>query len=267
MSAQKFEKLIELLINENKEAADQLFHEIVIEKSRSIYESIMDEDMTSGLIDEISSEEEGMEGMMEDDDEFTDDEEIAGDYDVDSEEMEFDGEEDMDGGDEEIDVEMDADEFDDEEGDAELEDRVVDLEDKLDELMAEFESLMADDGGEEIDVDVEGDDDEVMEAVEMKKVSVTHTDGADSSAKKSPVDANSGATGMASKPVNFAGGTDEKGRTAPATKPVTSTKFKNAPGGDGSKTESAPKPVTKQASGVNTKDIVPESKRTTKKRI
>ena len=261
MSARKFEKLIELLINEDKQAAEQLFHEIVIEKSRSIYESIMDEDQSSGLIDEISSEEEGMDGMMEDDDEFTDDEEIAGDYDVDGEEMEFDGEEDMDGGDEEIDIEMDADEFDDEEGEAELEDRVVDLEDKLDELMAEFESLMAD-GEEEVEMD-----DEVMEAVEMKKVSVTHTDGADAGSKKSPVDANSGATGMASKPVKFAGGSEETGRAAPTTKPVTSTKFKNAPGGDGSKTESAPKPVTKQASGVNTKDIVPESKRTTKKRI
>lgn len=265
MSARKFEKLIELLINEDKQAAEQLFHEIVIEKSRSIYESIMDEDQSSGLIDEISSEEEGMDGMMEDD-EFTDDEEIAGDYDVDGEEMEFDGEEDMDGGDEEIDIEMDADEFDDEEGDAELEDRVVDLEDKLDELMAEFESLMADEGDAEEEMD-----DEVMEAVEMKKVSVTHTDGADSGATKSPVDANSGAAGMASKPVKFAGGSEEKGRTAPSTTPVTSTKFKNAPDGgknvgDG-KGESAPKPVTKQASGVNTKDIVPESKRTAKKRI
>jgi hypothetical protein len=44
-------------------------------------------------------------------------------------------------------------------------------------------------------------------------------------------------------------------------------KFKNAPGANGSKTETAPKPVTKQASGVNVKDIVPESKVAKKKII
>jgi len=33
---------------------------------------------------------------------------------------------------------------------ANIEDRVVDLEDKLDELMAEFESLMGGDGGDSV---------------------------------------------------------------------------------------------------------------------
>ena len=45
MDAKKFEKLIELIINENEEQARELFHDIVVEKSREIYESIMDEEM------------------------------------------------------------------------------------------------------------------------------------------------------------------------------------------------------------------------------
>ena len=61
----KYEQLIEHIINENEQAARELFHSIVVEKSREIYESIMDEefggqDQVGGLMDEISAEEEGM---------------------------------------------------------------------------------------------------------------------------------------------------------------------------------------------------------------
>ena len=52
-------------------------------------EEQIDEDMTTGLLDEIEMEEEGMDGMMEGDEEFTADEEIDGDYDVDGDEGEF----------------------------------------------------------------------------------------------------------------------------------------------------------------------------------
>ena len=45
MDNRKFEKLIDLIINENEEQARELFHEIVVEKSREIYESIMEEEM------------------------------------------------------------------------------------------------------------------------------------------------------------------------------------------------------------------------------
>ena len=40
----KFESLLELLINEENEKAEALFHEIVVEKSRDIYEGLADED-------------------------------------------------------------------------------------------------------------------------------------------------------------------------------------------------------------------------------
>jgi len=38
----KFEQLIEYVINEEDGKAEDLFHEIVVEKSRDIYESLMD---------------------------------------------------------------------------------------------------------------------------------------------------------------------------------------------------------------------------------
>ena len=280
MSTAKFEKLIDLIINEDNERAEQLFHEIVVEKSRDIYESLINEDMTSGFVDEVTSEEEGMDGMMEDDDEFVDDEEIEGDYDTDGEEgdVEFDDE-----------VELDGDEEGEGYEEEELEDRVVDLEDKLDQLMAEFEQEFGGGEGEEEFGSEEGEEEfgsqgdeesDVMEAVELKKVSVTHTDGADSSSKKSTVDANSGQKGMASKPVNF-GGSSESVPTSPkkptnyGAKGETEVKgagsFKNKVGGDASngsgKGESAPKPVKTQASGTNERSAVPESRRTTKRRI
>jgi hypothetical protein len=300
-STAKYEKLIDLIINEDQEKAQALFHDIVVETSREIYESLLNEDMTSGLIDEISAEEDGMHGMMEDDEEFIDDEEIDGDYDVDG------------GDDEQIDTEVsfDGDDMEAEEGEAELEDRVVDLEDKLDELMAEFESMMAgEEGEEEVDMDVDMDDDgedidmdaeeEVMEAIELKKVaglydSKISSDYADGS-KKGPVDANSGAKGMASKPVNFdAGGTaTASGTKAPSVsnygtkgeKEVKDAgKWNNRPGanpavaksGKGESVGDAPySPASKKqgqevgAGGSVKQDnrsVVPESRRTTKRRI
>jgi hypothetical protein len=309
MSTAKFEKLIDLIINEDQERAEQLFHEIVVEKSREIYESIIEEDMTTDMIDEISAEEQGMDDMMEEDDEFIDDEEIDGDYDVDAE-----GEEDF--GDEEVDFDMDMDDEGDMPADG-LEDRVVDLEDKLDELMAEFESMMGDDGEEEVDVDMDVDSevvdeskkgrqeregmndlrkskderrqaardfdkvDKVAEAAEMKKVSVTHNDGSDKSAERSPVDANSGQKGMASHPVDFDMGGDLQQANGPKKPSNYGTKgegeikgaasWKNKVGGDTAtgkgKGESTPKPVNKQPAGGDQRSPVPESRRTTKRRI
>ena len=39
----KFESLLELLINEETDKAEALFHEIVVEKSRDIYEGLAEE--------------------------------------------------------------------------------------------------------------------------------------------------------------------------------------------------------------------------------
>jgi hypothetical protein len=55
MDNKKFEQLIDMIINENEEQARELFHEIVVEKSREIYESIMDEEMMGegGMVGQV----------------------------------------------------------------------------------------------------------------------------------------------------------------------------------------------------------------------
>jgi hypothetical protein len=103
----KYEKLIEYIINENEQKARELFHEIVVEKSRDIYESLMDEeqmgetfggDGQQALADEIQAdhtggiaEEEGEEDEFSLDGEDSEDEdELGGDLpptDMDSDDM------------------------------------------------------------------------------------------------------------------------------------------------------------------------------------
>lgn len=133
----KFEQMLELLINEETDKAKELFHDIVVEKSREIYESLLAEDFSEntdpnaapGAEGELAAPgempaEEGMGDEFSSDDE-TDD--MMGDIEGDDSEM----------GDE---VTLSGDEV------TDLQDRVVDLEDALDSLRDEFESLM---GGEE----------------------------------------------------------------------------------------------------------------------
>jgi len=281
MDNKKFEQLIDLIINENEEQARALFHDIVVEKSREIYESIMDEefgqDQVGGLVDEISAEEEG---MTEEEDEFAD---IGADE-----------------GDEE--VALDADDIGGEEtGEEDLEDRVVDLEDKLDELMAEFESIMSgDEGGsdmggeEEFGGDMGGDDmsgDEMMEgeeedleeseddeeetleeAVQLQKVSVTHGDNGQNT--KSIVSSGPKVGGNGASAANLNKGYVDSGKGGtqggllnPATKDLKGAgTFKNAPGKIkfSEKGEAAPK-AKHGDDGVNTKSIVGESRKTVKK--
>ena len=129
----KYEKLIEYIVNDEQDKARALFHDIVVEKSRGIYESMMDDDRerhvggdeVEELVGEVSADHEG---MQEDDEEFALDHE--------------DGEGEVDG---EIGDELGGDELGGEEhGEENIEDRVMDLEDALDELKAEFDALMSD---------------------------------------------------------------------------------------------------------------------------
>src|SRR6056300_1520909 len=94
----KFEEMLERLINEDRDGAEELFHEIVVEKSRSIYESLLEDDLEDEEVDESSDEEvdesddeEVDEATDEDDDE---DEEMSEDFDLD--EFEVEGGDDMD---------------------------------------------------------------------------------------------------------------------------------------------------------------------------
>src|SRR5210317_2148103 len=56
----KFEEMLERLVNEDKEGAEALFHEIVVEKSRDIYESLLEdeevEETTDEEVDEATDE-------------------------------------------------------------------------------------------------------------------------------------------------------------------------------------------------------------------
>ena len=136
----KFEKMLELLVNEDKVAAQELFHEIVVEKSRDIYESLLEDDEE---VDEASHEDED----DEDDEEVDEsDEDLDENFSLDTFEVEADEEEVDMADDEEEEVDMDDEEGEDE---GDVEDRVEDLEDALDDLKAEFEKMMAGEEGEE----------------------------------------------------------------------------------------------------------------------
>jgi hypothetical protein len=138
----KYEKLIEHIINDEEGKARALFHEIVVEKSRDIYESLMDEEQydegmggnqVNGMMDEIQADESGM----------AEDEEM----DMDMGDEPIDGDDGMDMG------------MDDMGGEGDIEDRVMDLETELDALKAEFEQLMGDEGDDDMGSDMDMGDD------------------------------------------------------------------------------------------------------------
>jgi hypothetical protein len=249
----KFEKLIEYVINDEDSKAQDLFHEIVVEKSREIYENLMsEEDQVDDLIDDIEADEEGVAEAEED-------------------EMDMD----MDMGDEEGEDELEVDAEEGEEED--LEDRVVDLENNMEELMAEFEAWMADEAGEpehaDMDLDVaddmeEGmfeseeevseDDDEDAEALEegvaLKAAPAPVKSEEGSVNKKSSVAANAGAAGSEAKPHQTTG--EEKGRTAPTAKDMIG-KVGNTPAQSTQKPSAAPKAKVKgEESGTNAKSTL-----------
>ena len=288
MDNKKFEQLIDFIINENEEQAKALFHDIVVEKSREIYESMMyDEDgMEEGmggqvgdLLDEIGAEEQGM-TEEEDDLEFGDD-----------------------GDDEEIELDMD----DEEGGEEGLEDRVVDLEDKLDQLMAEFEEIMGNEGeegsedfgSEEDGEDFGGDDEQSMmeakdeedeeeldeseddeeeesleEAIQLKKVSVTHGDNGQNT--KSIVSGGPKVGGNGATAANLNKGYQDSGKggtqggvLAPTTKDIKHAgAYGNSPNSFKFKEKGEAAPKAKHGDdGQNTKSIVGEGKKSVKKPV
>ena len=277
----KFEQLIEYVINDEEQKARELFHDIVVEKSREIYENLMDEDAEEEeeSIEEAAEEEE--ESMEEGMDSFGGDasDDLIDDVETEEQGMPMEDDEEFDNDAEEAGHDLTHDMEQDHDGEGNIEDRVVDLEDKLDELMSEFEALMGGDEGDDgIDSDLAGDEGEplggdalaqddtqafadeqgMMENVQLDKVA-TPKMGDDGANNKSVVAFNSGAKGMQGAPVKMTGDTAQ-GRSAPKTGdlPQAGT-FKNVPGKgtSNSKLASAPKPTTAQAAGVNTKTPFP----------
>ena len=315
----KFEKLIELIVNEDEKQARELFHDIVVEKSRTIYESLLDEEDfedVEDIEDEVDADEKGMgeglgsvisveeakqlldhiDGTLNESDAgdllqrvaehfsvevdglipvleshgdallemaYGEAEEDFGDEELDGE-IPFDGEMD-DGGEfagDEIDGDMEM------ADDEELEDRVVDLEDAIDELKAEFDALIGDEGmeldgeedfgGEEMDDvedmadDVASDDDDIEESLVreyVEKVTASKTDDTEEGdTNKTSIVA--GKNDMGGTTANIVGDqSEEKGMKADSPKDVDSRakNWKNT-GGKGtknSKQENAPKPTNK----------------------
>lgn len=260
----RFEQLIEYVINDEDQKARELFHDIVVAKSREIYESMMDEtdeldeaemggDAQNQLIDNVEAEEQSdmsMEGEGDNEDDDMDDIEV----DDSEEEVSFGGDEG--GGDEPA-----------------TKDDVMNLEDKLDQLMAEFEDLMGGDAGdgmgdgddfgpEEGGDAIEMDDTEEMmpmaEALSLKAAPKPVTSEEGGTNTKSNVAANSGARGAMAKPVSTGtslGGSHDSSAYRNTTKEVGVTPTQDA--GKGAFKTAAPKPVTSQASGVNNKSPLP----------
>ena len=63
----KFENMLEKLVNEDRAGAEELFHEIVVEKSREIYENLLENDLeeTDKEVDESSKDEDANESTDE----------------------------------------------------------------------------------------------------------------------------------------------------------------------------------------------------------
>ena len=257
----KFEQLIEFVINDEEAKARELFHDIVVEKSRQIYENLMAEEA-------IEEEEDIEEGMMGGDasDELIDDVESEEQNDM---SMEAEGEDDMMAGDEE-------DAADDEQGfsmgdeggtEPATKDDIMNLEDKLDQLMAEFEDMMGgndmgngDDMGPEEGGDaIEMDDTEemgMMEAVTLKPAPKPVTSEEGGVYKKSAVAANAGAKGPIGnsvKPVHAGG---EMGGKHDSSAYKNTVKDMSDGSGHYGKPGPATKPQLGQAAGVNTKSPV-----------
>ena len=291
----KFEQMLEKLVNEDKKGAEELFHDIVVEKSRSIYENLLEDELadeskdedtneaTDEEVDESSKDEEVDEAKDEEVDEASKDENVdeAKDEEVDEAskdenvdenfaEITPEAEDDM-GGDPADDMMADIEGGDDAEGDdngddEDMEDRVVDLEDALDDLKAEFEKMMGDkeegddEDSEEAPMDDMGDDEEKEEEAFAPESDLSVADevpafegtksnteqmreyvekiaepkGEDNKAK-SPV---AGANNMGGTTANIAkGSSEEKGGTVSAPKTEDGGNV-NVPGGKASKSMS-----------------------------
>jgi hypothetical protein len=131
--------MLEALINEDKSTAQEIFHNIVVAKSREIYEELLESDFGKPENDketDESAEDDSADDSAETDD-FSDEDstdDMMSDVDSDSED-------------------------DSEEGEGDVEDRVQDLEDALEDLKAEFEQLMAGEQGDDMGADDMGADD------------------------------------------------------------------------------------------------------------
>jgi hypothetical protein len=250
-STNKFEQLLELLINEENDKAQALFHEIVVEKSRDIYEGLAEAETKEDSKEEVKeteSKDETVDETVEIEEESI--EEVGGDATDDLiADVSADEKGDAEHGEEHADAQADA--HDDAQADAGVENKIVDLEDALEELKAEFEKMMSGEKGEE-HADAEQSEEAVVaqptqdaqvavaqeakkddmkkETVKEYKIqkSADNKGGDDKSAKSPIVDAGT-KMGQGSKNIAQADVAKEKAKTPTAEK---MGDFENTPGKD-----------------------------------
>ena len=236
----EYEQLIDYIINEQEDKARELFHTIVVEKSRDIYESLIDEadfdeaiggNQVDHLVDEVEADEHGMqeaEADMDSDADMIDDtEEMGGDHDLEAGD-DMGGEHDMEMG-----------------GEGGVEEKIQDLESALEELKAEFDALMAgeeheeemepgihggaldhDEAGEESDLDMEEsvEGNLVREYVEKVSQPNQKAEGSEVGDKGQSVSINKKSTVAGKNPLGDAGTTENIARggseSAPDGKPT-----------------------------------------------
>ena len=147
----KYEKLIEHIINDDEAAAKELFHQLVVEKSRDIYESLMDEEIggnqAQGFVQDITNQDDAAQdmGLGEDDEEA--------------------GEVELDGGDDDMGDDFgDEETFGDEGGEGDEHSEILGKMDELESQLADLKAMlggdeggMADMGGDDM-ADMGGDD-------------------------------------------------------------------------------------------------------------
>ena len=202
------QQMLEHLVNDEQQKAEELFHEYVVAKSREIYEGLIDS--------EIAEEEEKDEEDKEEDVEEAAADEEAEEDKVDEEfeeiAIEADDEEDMMGGDatDDLESEIDAEMGDEEEGEKDEEELFQDLEAIVDELQAKFDELK----GEE--APAMGDEEPMKDAIEPELETVREyvekvatPKGGDNGANAKSVVA--GKNDMGGTAANIVAGGEEKG--------------------------------------------------------
>jgi hypothetical protein len=153
----KFEDLIEYVVNGEQKKAEELFHELVVEHAREIYQGLYENEINEFDLEEAMSDEDDEEEVEES---YEDLDEVGGDPADDMMDKVGTDEPEMDMGDDEEDKDMDMGD-DDMTGD---EGEIQDLKSQLEDLIEKFKEITGEEVGDEDDM---GMDDEKGPDAEM----------------------------------------------------------------------------------------------------
>lgn len=151
--SKKFEQLLDLIVNEEMDKANELFHEIVVEKSREIYENLISEEADEETEEGATMDDESVEEADDMDEESVEEgeEELEDSYNLEASDDEGD-----DMGADDMGDEMGGDATDDMLGDVEADagpeasedEAMMDIKNAIEELEAAFAELEAAQGGD-----------------------------------------------------------------------------------------------------------------------